>query len=262
MDMATGAGEDNFPQTLTPVDHVEPVPRRVRARLADEWVLDTTRALYVWEWPYFPQYYVPMADVHTELLIDEQHHQRIHRGETQLFSLAASGLVRPGAVRLHTASPLAGVEGTARFEWEALDHWFEEDEEVFVHPRSPYTRVDALRSTRRVRIELEGIVLAESSSPVMVFETGLPTRYYLNQTEVDGSHLVASDTVTACPYKGRTTGYWSVRVGDELQPDLAWKYDFPTRQLLPIAGLIAFYNEKVDVFLDGELQARPVTHFS
>jgi uncharacterized protein (DUF427 family) len=262
MEKATGAPVEGFPQTLTPVDHVEPVPRRVRARLAGEWVLDTTRALYVWEWPYYPQYYVPLGDVNTDRLADDQHHQRTHRGETQLFSLVAGGLVRPEAVRLHTASHLAGIEGTARFEWEALDQWFEEDEEVFVHPRNPYTRVDALRSTRRVRIELEGIVLAESSSPVMVFETGLPTRYYLNQTDVDGSHLVVSGTETECPYKGRTTGYWSVRVGDSLQPDLAWKYDFPTRQLLPIAGLIAFYNEKVDVFVDGELQARPVTHFS
>jgi uncharacterized protein (DUF427 family) len=139
------------------------------------------------------------------------------------------------------------VAGCVRFEWDALDAWFEEDEEVFVHPRSPYTRVDALRSTRAVRIELDGVVLAESSSPVMVFETGLPTRYYLNRTEVNFEHLEPSDTVTACPYKGKTSGYWSVRSGEQLLPDLAWAYDFPTRQLLPIAGLIAFYNEKVDI---------------
>jgi uncharacterized protein (DUF427 family) len=149
-----------------------------------------------------------------------------------------------------------------RFEWDALDHWFEEDEEVFVHPRSPYTRVDALRSTRRVRVELDGVLLAESSSPVMVFETGLPTRYYLNRTEIDFEHLEVSDTITACPYKGRTTGYWSVRIGDSVHADLAWSYDFPTRQLLPIAGLIAFYNEKVDTFLDGAALERPSTHFS
>jgi uncharacterized protein (DUF427 family) len=113
-----------------------------------------------------------------------------------------------------------------------------------------------------VRIELEGVVLAESGSPVLVFETGLPTRYYLNRTEVDFTHLEPSETLTACPYKGRTTGYWSVRVGEELRPDLAWTYDFPTRQLFPIAGLIAFYNEKVDVILDGVKLERPQTHFS
>ena len=149
-----------------------------------------------------------------------------------------------------------------RFEWDALDAWFEEDEEVFVHPRNPYSRVDALRSTRAVRVELEGVLLAESSSPVLVFETGLPTRYYLNRTEVNFEHLAPSATVTACPYKGKTTGYWSVRIGETVYPDLAWAYDFPTRQLLPIAGLIAFYNEKVDILIDGRPVDRPVTHFS
>jgi uncharacterized protein (DUF427 family) len=96
----------------------------------------------------------------------------------------------------------------------------------------------------------------------MVFETGLPTRYYLNRTEVNLEHLVASDTVTSCPYKGTTSGYWSVRVGETTYEDLAWAYDFPTRELQPITGLIAFYNEKVDISIDGERLARPTTHFS
>jgi uncharacterized protein (DUF427 family) len=151
--------------------------------------------------------------------------------------------------------------GTIRFDWDALDAWFEEDEEVFVHPRNPYVRVDALRSTRTVRVELEGIVLAESAAPVMVFETGLPTRYYMDRSAVELSHMRPSDTVTACPYKGRTSSYWSVTAGEALHADLAWAYAFPTAQLLPIAGLVAFYDEKVDVFIDGELQPRPRTHF-
>ncbi len=96
----------------------------------------------------------------------------------------------------------------------------------------------------------------------MVFETGLPTRYYLNRTDVDFSLLTPTDTVTACPYKGTTSGYWSVRAGDEIHADLAWSYDFPSRELLPIAGLVAFYNERVDIFLDGTQLARPTTHFS
>jgi uncharacterized protein (DUF427 family) len=152
--------------------------------------------------------------------------------------------------------------GTFHFEWEAMDHWFEEDEEVFVHPRNPYTRVDALRSTRPVRVELEGLVLASSSAPVMVFETGLPTRYYLNPTEVRFDRMVPSPTVTRCPYKGTTSGYWSVVDHGTVRPDLAWTYAFPTRQLSPIAGLVAFYNERVDLFVDGELLERPRTHFS
>ena len=158
-------------------------------------------------------------------------------------------MTRPAALRVYGDDARSRAwPARARFEWDALDAWFEEDEQVFVHPRNPYTRVDALRSTRTVRVELDGVVLAESSSPVLVFETGLPTRYYLNRTEVDFAHLVPTDTVTACPYKGTTSGYWSAQLGDTIHPDLAWTYDFPTRQLLPIAGLIAFYNEKVDIY--------------
>jgi uncharacterized protein (DUF427 family) len=171
--------------------------------------------------------------------------------------------VRSHAARVYTDESLAGLADMVPFRVESLDAWFEEDEEVFVHPRNPYTRVDAIRSTRSVRIELDGVMLAESSSPVMVFETGLPTRYYLNRNETNFDHLIRTETLTSCPYKGKTSGYWSIRIGDTVHPDLAWAYDydFPTRQLLPIAGMIAFYNEKVDIVLDGQPLERPVTHF-
>ena len=248
----------DYPQVLVPVDHIEPVPRRIRAMLAGEVVLNTTNALYVWEWPNYPQYYIPIADVNRALLVDEQHTERLHRGSAQLHGLKVGQVIRPSSARLYIDGSVAGA---VRFDWDALDAWFEEDEEVFVHPRNPYSRVDVLRSTRSVRIELDGALLAESSSPVMVFETGLPTRYYLDRTDIDFTHLVATDTETACPYKGTTSGYWSIKIGEEVQADLAWSYDFPTRELLPIAGLIAFYNEKVDLFLDGQALQRPQTHF-
>jgi uncharacterized protein (DUF427 family) len=95
-----------------------------------------------------------------------------------------------------------------------------------------------------------------------VFETGLPTRYYLPRTALRSSVLEPSETVTECPYKGRTSAYWSVRAGGAVHRDLAWSYDFPTRELLPIAGLVAFYDEKVDITLDGVRLERPTTHFS
>ena len=251
----------DYPAAITAVNHVAPVPRRIRAFLGGQKVLDTTRALYVWEWPNYPQYYIPLADVRQDLLVPEGHTQQTGRGLVELRGLRVGDLHRPRAARVLAESPVGGLSGTVRFDWAAMDAWFEEDEQVFVHPRSPYTRVDALRSNRPVRVELDGAVLADACSSVMVFETGLPTRYYLSRTDVDFAHLVPSDTVSACPYKGTTTGYWSVQAGGTVHPDLAWSYDFPTRQLLPIAGLIAFYNEKVDIILDGEPLARPETHF-
>jgi uncharacterized protein (DUF427 family) len=245
----------SYPENLTPAGHVAPVPRRIRAWLGGRCVLDTSRAYYVWEWPGYPQYYVPVDDVAPGLLADEGVTEDRVPGAGHRHRVGE----RDGTAWVHRDGDLAGH---VRFEWSALDAWFEEDEQVFVHPRSPYTRVDALRSSRRVRIELAGEVLAESSSPVLVFETGLPTRHYLPRTDVRWEHLEPSATVTECPYKGRTTGYWSVRVGGRLHADLAWSYDFPIRQLLPIAGLVAFYDEKVDTSLDGEPVDRPVTHFS
>ena len=258
-----GGPASDYPAAITPVNHVEPVPRRIRAVLGETTVLDTTRALYVWEWAELPPVLHPRR-------------RRRYRSARRRGIYPAQPERRRGTPRLggqrHPSSPrrqgcsatssIDGLSDTVRFEWSALDAWFEEDERVFVHPRNPYARVDALRSTRAVRVEVDGVILAESRSPVMVFETGLPTRYYLNRTELDYTHLLPSDTVTECPYKGTTSAYWSVRIGDRVQPDLAWCYDFPTRQLLPIAGLVAFYNEKVDLYLDGQLLSRPQTHFS
>jgi len=252
----------NYPGLSTPVGHIEPVPRRIRALLGGRTVLDTTRAVYVWEWPPYPQYYIPAADLVPGALVPSDHMDEQALGTARRVGLRAGDVSRPAAGHLHTGDAVPGLAGLVRLEWNAVDAWFEEDEEVFVHPRNPYARVDALRSTRHVRVELEGLVLAESATPVLVFETGLPTRYYLPRTALDLAHLRPSRTVTACPYKGRTTVYWSVLVGDTLHTDLAWSYDFPTRELLPIAGLVSFYNEKVDIVLDGEPIDRPRTPFS
>ncbi|TDD17779.1 DUF427 domain-containing protein [Kribbella turkmenica] len=239
----------SYPEPLVPPGSTAPAPRRIRATLDGRVVLDTTDAIYLWEFPPYPQYYVPLADVADGLLTDT--------GETKTFG--------HGVARVHTAGSGKAwlyddgiAKDRVRFQWDALESWFEEDEEIFVHPRNPYARCDAIRTGRHVRVELDGTILAESSSTVIVFETGLPPRYYFPRTEVAFEHLTPSDTRTACPYKGRTTAYWNA--GD--RPDLAWSYDFPTASLVPIAGLVAFFDEKVDTFIDGVRQERPVTPFS
>jgi uncharacterized protein (DUF427 family) len=251
----------DYPSAMPAVNHVEPVPRRIRAFLAGEPVLDTTSALYVWEWPYYPAYYIPLRDMAREVLIADGHTKATRRGTVELHTLRVGDTVRPSAAQVLQESPVEGLSGTARLEWDAVDAWFEEDEHVFVHPRSPYVRVDALRSRRPVRVELEGILLAESPAPVMLFETGLPTRYYFDRTAVDFDHLIPTNTVTECPYKGTTSQYWSIGIGETVHEDRAWSYDFPTRQVLPITGMISFYNEKVDLHVDGQKLPRAKTHF-
>jgi len=253
---------NDYPQAIVPVNHVEPVPRRIRATLGGSVVIDSTDVRYVWEWPYYPQYYIPIGDIDAGILVDEEHEEHLRRGTARRLGVRVGTEERPGVAHHYVASDLEGIAGTVRFDWSAMDSWFEEGEEVFVHPRSPYSRVDALRSDRRVTIELDGVLLAESTRTVALFETGLPTRYYFDRPDVRFEHLQASDTVTSCPYKGTTSGYWSVVLEGRVSPDLAWAYDFPTRQVQPIAGLVAFYNEKVDVTIDGSRLERPGTHFS
>jgi uncharacterized protein (DUF427 family) len=142
-----------------------------------------------------------------------------------------------------------------------MDAWFEEDEQVFTHPRDPYTRVDVLRSSRHVRIEVDGTTVAASGSPTLLFETGLPVRYYLPRPHVRMELLTPRDTVSHCPYKGQAE-YWSVRSGQRVYDDLAWSYRSPFPESQKIAGLIAFFDERVDVVVDGVRQERPRTKFS
>jgi len=258
------AADRDYPLMIAEKDRVEPAPRRVRAMLGGEQIFDTIRAMYVWEWPYYPQYYVPVSDIDQRFLVDEHHEQRLRQGTAGRYGLRAGGLERPGSVRVFGDDAIDGVARTARFDWSALDAWYEEEEQVFVHPRNPYVRVDALRSHRHVRVSLDGVTLAETAGPVLLFETGLPTRYYFDRTDVAFGHLVPSDTQTACPYKGVTSSYWSVRTEDtvgEGSRDLAWAYDFPTCQVQRITGLVAFYNEKTDIDVDGIRLPRPRTHF-
>src|SRR5262249_34978074 len=141
------------------------------------------------------------------------------------------------------------------------DQWFEEDEEIYIHPRDPYTRVEILASSRRVQVEIDGVQVADSVRPRLLFETGLPVRYYLPKTDVRMDLLSPSATPTGCPYKGEAS-YYDITVDGTVYPDHVWWYPTPLPESQKIIGLVAFYNEKVDIIVDGERLERPKTHFS
>lgn len=240
---------------------VERAAKRVRAYLGGAVVVDSIAPLLVWEAPYYPTYYFPESDVRADLVADGGVDLRSpSRGDAKTVSVLAGGCRALGAAARYEDSPIDELRGTVRFQWDAMEAWFEEDEQVYTHPRDPYTRVDILASSRSVRVLLDGLALADSTSPRLLIETGLPTRYYLPRTHVRMDLLEASPTITHCPYKGRAET-WSVRVGETLHEDLAWSYPAPLPESQKVAGLIAFYDEKLDIEVDGVLQQRPRTKF-
>jgi uncharacterized protein (DUF427 family) len=240
---------------------VEQGPKRVRVYLEGEVVADTTRPFLVWEWPYYPTYYIPAADMHAKLVATGKTEHSPSRGEGQVYDVKVGAATAPAAALAYPDSPLEALRDLVRLDWNSMTEWFEEDEPVYVHPRDPYSRVDILASSRHVRVEIDGVPVADSRQPRILFETGLPPRYYLPLTDVRMDLLRPTDTQTRCPYKG-TASYWSVDTGQAVHTDVVWIYRTPLPESQKIAGLACFYNEKVDIILDGERQERPRTHFS
>lgn len=193
------------------VAYLEPFRRRVRATKAGVTVVDSERVLLVHRAGNPPAYAFPADHVSTVPVQQEPD--------------------APGYVRV---------------DWAAADAWFEEDEQVFGHPRNPYHRVDCLRSRRHLRVEVAGIALVDSTDTVAVYETALEPHLYVSREQVRMDVLVPSDTTTYCPYKGTAT-YWSTRIGDEVVEDVAWSYEDPLPESFPLRNLLSFDNGRVTV---------------
>ena len=240
---------------------IEQGHKRVRAYLDGKLVADTVRPFLVWEIPYYPAYYIPAEDVRAQLLPTGKTEHSPSRGEAELLDVVVDGNVSESAARRYPDSPLEQLRGLVRLDFTAMTEWFEEDEPIYVHPRDPYKRVDILGSSRHIRVEIDGVTVADSRQPRILFETGLPPRYYLPLTDLRMDLLRPTATQTHCPYKG-TAGYWSVDTGTQEHVDVVWIYRTPLPESQKIAGLASFYNEKVDIYVDGVLEERPRTPFS
>jgi len=242
---------------------VEEGPKRIRVHLGGEVVADSTNVKLVWEKPYYPVYYFPAEDVRTELLTASDHTKRSpSRGTANFFDVKGGDRVAENAAYQYLVdSRIDELEGRIAFVWDKMDAWFEEDEEVFVHARDPYTRIDILPSSRHIEVVVNGVKVADSHQPRLLVETGLPTRYYLPKTDVRMDLLTSTDTTTQCPYKGEAE-YWSVTADGETFDDIVWGYRTPVEESMRAAGLVSFYNEKVDTYIDGVLQDRPKSVFA
>ncbi|KAI6083457.1 DUF427-domain-containing protein [Hypoxylon rubiginosum] len=243
-------------------------PRRVRILFNGVYVVDTTSALYVWEHEYYPYFYVPYSAFTPGSLSkgktggDQDHYWQV---ELRIGSKSTDRVLCFGAVFSENAKALAKM---VRVEFSAADAWFEEDVQIYVHPKDPFRRVDVLHSTRPLKVRVDSKLVAETTASYHLHETGLPCRYYVPATSVDRTILKESETTTACPYKG-VANYYDVELdGDDGQKntfkDLIWYYRTPTLECANITGCLCFYHEKegVEIELDGKVLSRPKTPWS
>jgi len=259
------AGTFNFaPPSPGRALYLEPSPKRIRIEVGSEIVADSRRAMLLHESGQQPIYYFPPDDVRSELLEPSDRHTHCpKKGDASYYTIrVGERVIESGA--WYYPEPLEGappIKDLIAFYFNRMDRWLEEDEEILVHPRDPYHRIDVLCTDRHVRVSLHGELLADSHRALGLFESNLPTRWYLPHEDVI-AELEPSDTVTGCPYKG-SAGYRSVKLSDgEMAKDLIWTYDDPLPEVGRIAGLLCFFNEKVDIEIDGELQERPESPWS
>lgn len=240
---------------------VEPTAKWIRGERGGRTLVSTRAALLVWEpGRIVPLYAFPDGDVDLAAFEPEpEPPARNGAAVAQSWALALDGQRVPHAAWRYADADLAGHVAVA---WGACERWLEEDEEVVGHPADPFHRIDTRRSSRHVVVSLDGEVLAESRRPLLLFETGLPLRLYLPPADVRSELLEPSETQTVCAYKGVTSRYWSARVRGRLHEDVAWCYAQPLEQHREIAGLIAFFNERVEIDLDGERLEVPRTQWS
>ena len=240
--------------------YFEDSPRRMRAIFNGETIVDSRHAKLLHEHGHLPIYYFPEHEVRMDLLEATDHHSTCPwKGEASYWSVRAGDRVAENAVwgylePLDDAPPIAGY---VALYWDRMDEWLEEDEPAIRHARDPYHRVDILQTSRHVKVSVDGDVVAESNNPLVLYETGLPPRWYFKADELRRDLLSESDTQTGCAYKGYAS-YWSVNG----EGDVAWYYPEPTRDAERIKDRIAFFNERVEIEVDGELQERPTTQWS
>jgi uncharacterized protein (DUF427 family) len=244
--------------------YFEDSPRRVRATFNGETVVDSRHAKLLHEHGHLPIYYFPRTEVRMDLLEPTDHTTRCPwKGEASYWSVRVGDEVAENAAWGYP-DPIEGAPPLADYValyWNRMDGWLEEDEPAIVHARDPYHRVDVLDTSRHVRVLVNGEVVAESRRTRVLFETGLPPRWYFPAEDVRADCLVESDSRTGCAYKGFAS-YWSVRAGGGEEDDLVWTYREPRREVEPIRDHLAFFNERVDIEVDGERQERPVTQWS
>jgi len=242
----------------------EPSPRRVRVYFNNQIIADSKEMMLLRETNTLPRYYFPKKDVRMDCLQPSKYVIPIDpKGEGIFWDVKVDDKIANNAAFTFRNPPgnSTKLDDYISFEWNKMDSWFEEDEEIFVYARDPHKRIDVLHSSRHIKVVVNGTTIADTIRPSLLFETGLPTRYYMPKQDVRMDLLEYSDKVTQCPYKGEAHLY-SIKLGDKLHEDLAWTYRYPTLECSKVQGLVCFLNEKVDIYEDEKQLPRPKTPWS
>ncbi|KAE9386528.1 DUF427-domain-containing protein [Gymnopus androsaceus JB14] len=252
------------PPNFTKV-HIEDCLKRVRTIFGGVFIVDTRKAklvqvlYHLWEHKFYPQYYFPSSELPSKFL-DEKSKQVLSEGPIK-YDIVVGVKRAAEAVTVYGDSN-GDLAGLFKIGFASMDMWYEEDEQVFVHPKDPYKRVDVLQSSRHIRVEVHGVEVANTHKPRLLFETGLPVRTYIPPTDCKLELLVPSNLHTSCPYKGVANYYHVQTAPDKTAENVVWWYQNPNLECAAINGFLAFYDERVDVWVDGEKQLRPKTHFA
>ncbi len=246
-------------QDCKPTSRVELSPKRIRLVFAGKIICDSRTAKYHWDQPYYPTYYFPRVETNMKYLRPSE------SGNLDDYDIVVGTQVQKKAAKLDRRQQL---EDCFSFVFDKLDAWFEEEEEIYVHARDPYKRIDIAPCSRHIEVYLDGHKLCDTRSAHLLFETGLITRYYIPKLDCNLQALKSSkqNTTTKCPYKG-VAEYYDLHCGKSevrpanICPDGAWWYRYPTAESMKIQGMVCFYNERVDFYIDGVHQKQPTSAF-
>jgi len=242
--------------------YLDPMPYRIRVLFEGETIVDAFEPLLLHEEGRLPVYYFKPDEVERGFLAPSETRTEA-KGVVEYWSVRVGDREAPDVACSYSepVEEAALLEGLFTFDWDAMDEWFCEDEQLFGHAHDPFSRIDTFKTSRHLRISLDGELLAETRRATALYETGLPPRYYIPAEDVCTELLVPSSSRSRCAYKG-SASYWSAKVGDRLVEDLVWAYRDPEHDAEPVRDLLCFFNERVDLEIEGELTERPQTQWT
>ena len=250
-------GAYNFDSAHVLPEHVmylEPVPKRIRGTLSGETIVDTRRGTMLHETGEFIVWYLPLEDVRADVLEpSDRHDSDPYKGAATYYHLRVGNRFEADAAWSFPSMDATGglsLAGLVAFDFDRLDGWFEEDEEIFGHPRDPYHRFDCRRTSEHVEIRLGGVIIAETRRAIKLFETSIPPRYYVPLDDVKAGTLSPSETRTFCPYKGEAA-YYDTRAGDTVLQDGAWTLPNPLGEAVAVGNHVSFWGNGTEVIADG-----------